>query len=259
MEALVEPRAQAFKTEQPRTGGGQLDCQRHAVQPTTDLRNRRHLAAVNCRRGSAARARATKSSTAAAGASRCRYRQASQPIDLFLGDVKGFLSSHQDAQRRDAAQQRPSAFSGRVQQVFAVVEHQQSGMLPQQGNHRFEHRSVITDTYAKCPGNRSGNQRAVAQRSQLDPPDTVGKPFLLCVCHSQRKPRLANTAGTDDRYLRVSAQQVADGARVIIATVEQLVVGDRLVGIADAADVTGGGLAGRIESCAEESNSAMKR
>ena len=115
--------------------------------------------AVNCRRGSAARARATNSSTAAAGASDVPSdRQAAEPINLLLGRVQGFLAGHQDAQRGRVAQQdartHSAAASSRCSQLSRTSR---AVCVPQQRNNGFEHRPFITDTHAECLGDGSGD------------------------------------------------------------------------------------------------------
>ncbi len=114
--------------------------------------------------------------------------------------------------------------------MLAVVQHQQCGSVPQQCNDAFERRSLIDDARAECLSYRSCDERAVAQRSELDPPDTIGKMLPLRCGDRQPKPCLADPAGAYDRHLRMRAQKLTDRASVVGATVQRLLLGGQIGG-----------------------------
>ena len=82
----------------------------------------------------------------------------------------------------------------RLEQVLAVVDHQQHALVFQLLRHRLQQRPARLFAHAQHLRGLGRHERAVAQRREVDEPDAVGKLAGHLGRHLQAQPRLAQPA-----------------------------------------------------------------
>ena len=214
-EAVVQPGGDLLDRQRRHPRRRQLERQRDAVQPPADLRHRRRVRRRSARSPAApARARSTKRRTAAMRA------RSLAPAAVAASGQRAATARARSSRRRcrsgsrlvarirrpgQAAQQRLGQRGAGVDQVLAVVQHQQQAPAgqPARPASSVSGRPGCSGDAQRARPTACGHQRRVGQRRQLDQPDAVG----IVAPHRPRRPRAP--AGSCRRRRRRSASAAA--------------------------------------------------
>ena len=132
-EAVAQPGGDLLGGQHAHPGGGQLDGQRHAVQGAADVRHR-HRVPLRDREAGPGRRRPVREQLgrleagqlrSVPGSVRGRHGERRDLPHGFLRDPQRLLAGGHDAQFRAARQQALAERGARVNQMLAVVEHDQ--------------------------------------------------------------------------------------------------------------------------------------
>jgi hypothetical protein len=98
----------------------------------------------------------------------------------------------------------------RVQNVLAVVQHEQQVAIAQVLDHRLLDRQPVTLPYPERGGHRLAHRGAVGEWGQLAQPHPVREPGTVPLGHLQRQPGLADTAHPGESHQRRRAHRFGD-------------------------------------------------
>ncbi len=201
--AVVEPRGDLGDAHRPRARGGQLDAERQAVHPTADLGDRGPVG-VDVRPGGP---RAQHEQRRGVRERQRRHRPHLLAVDAERLPARG---EHDDAGAlRDEALRQPR---GGVQDVLAVVEHEQQPAADEVLDDRLLDRRAVPLLHAQRDGDRVRDGAAVEERRQLGEPRAVGEPVALTARHLDREPGLPDSPDADERHQRGRPQPGRDRA-----------------------------------------------
>ena len=193
---------QAGQGQRAQPGGGQLDGQRHPVQPPADRHHQLgglpadgkldtlRSGPLNEQRDRIGRLR--RPGVRIAGS---RKRQRRHPVNGLSADAERLAAGGQQMHPRAAPQDQLSGLGAGADQVLAVVEHDQDV----QGGQRIQ--QGLGDGPAGLPGDpqRPGNGRRhrilVGDRGQLHQPHPITGPIQQLGGHLQAQPGLAAPPG----------------------------------------------------------------
>ena len=213
----LQARSELRRPERRAPGRGQLDGQRHAIQPGAQPGDRSRVACGQCERRAR---RAGPGDKQAAGlgrgdrADRTVFRQFQRRYreDEFAGHVQTFPAGGQDAHPAAVPGQHDHHPGGRFQDVLAVVEHDQqlsAGQRPDHARHRVR---GISFRDSQRLGDGGGNERGIGQGSQLDQPGAVPEAGLGERRHPQCQPGLAAPAWAGQRDHPAAAEPFSTAA-----------------------------------------------
>ena len=180
-EGVSEPGGDLVDLEHAQPRGRELDRQRDAVQPGADLRHRRRV-----RRGQ----RELRVDRPGALDEEAHGRRAGQHVEprpagevgdgqrldrppSFAGDPERLAARRQDVEVRAGRQQGFGEPGTGLDQVLAVVQHQQQALPPQVAEQRIRDRHVLDLAHAQRPGDAPRHEGRARRRRQVDEPDAV--------------------------------------------------------------------------------------
>jgi hypothetical protein len=183
VEALAQVRGDLVERERGRAGRGELDGQRHAVQAPADLLH----GADGVIRGIEARPRRG----GALAEQPLGLGQGGHPPGDLVGAVQRLAARGQDAHAGPGAQNLLGQAGARVDQVLAVVEHDQRLPRGQIRDQRLQGGARCGDRHADGQRRRLRHQLRVAEARQVDKPRAVGQLRQRVGGGLERQPRLA--------------------------------------------------------------------
>ncbi len=203
---VVEPGDELGERERPQPGGGQLDGERDAVEPVADAVDGRPW------RGDGS----TGGGTGALGEERRGVvaAQPGDPPDLFASNLQRLPAGGEDPSGGARPEQPAHEYSDVVEQVLAVVEHEEKGRRPHQVGDAAHGGEVRTQGLA----DGGGDQTALGHVGQLDDRhhvDVVGPSGGL-----ERQAGLAGPAGARHRHQTVDVQLLEQVAELALPTHE---------------------------------------
>ena len=211
----LQPGRELRSPERRAPGRGQLDGQRHAVQPGAHLGDRGRVAFGQRERGAG---RAGPGDEQAAGlgrgdrADRAVFRQFQRRHreDEFAGHVQAFPAGGHDADPGALPGQHDRHPGGRSQDVLAVIQHDQQLPVRQRPHDACHRVRGILFRYSQRLGDACGDKRGIGEGGQLDQPDAV----LEAVGGQRRRPQrqagLAAASRAGQRHRAGRAQAVQD-------------------------------------------------
>ncbi len=119
-------------------------------------------------------------------------------VGALAGDAQQLAAGCQNRDGGAAAHQRFHHGGGGVDQVLAVVEHEQHFPIADRVRQRVGGNVAAPGVEAEHDGDRGGDQAGVRPRRQLDQPDVVAEGGQQGAGDLQRQPRLADAAGAHD-------------------------------------------------------------
>ena len=203
-EAVVEPGPDLVDREHGDARRGELDRQRDAVEAAADLGDGGAVARVE------REPRLDQPSPVDEDPHRFRVadrrelvrrrqRQRAHRIDLLAGDAERLAAGRDQVQCRARREHRLDDGDHGVDDVLAVVEHdQQPARRHVLGQARCQRRAVDFGN-AEHRGDDGDDAIAVLHRRQIDEPDAVGKGIELLARQLLRQPRLAAAADPAQR------------------------------------------------------------
>ena len=221
----IQPCGQLSGTQSRAPGRGQLDGQRHAIQPGAHLRGRGRVlrrqlkgrtgGSRPCREQRPGLGRGDRRGRAISRQPQRRHRE-----DQLAGNIQAFPAGGQEPHPPALGKQRGHQTRRRLQDVLAVVQHHQQltvGQRAHQPGGRSEH---IPFGHTQGLRDAGRDQGRIGKRAQLDQPGAVAKAGLGERRHPQRQPGLAAPTRTGQRdhpgraeafehgsYLRTPARQ----------------------------------------------------
>ena len=211
----LQPGRELRRPERRAPGRGQLDGQRHAIQPGAHLGDRSRVAVGQRERG-ARRAGPGHEQAARLGrgdrTGRAVFRQFQRRHreDEFAGHVQAFPAGGQDADPGALPGQHDHHPAGRSQDVLAVVQHDQqlpAGQRPHHARHRVR---GVSFRDAQRLGDGRRNERGIGEGGQLDQPGAVLEAAAGQRRRPQRQPGLAAPSRAGQRHHAGRPQAVQD-------------------------------------------------
>jgi hypothetical protein len=136
---------------------------------------------------------------------------------MFAWHPERFPAGRQDADTLSSAEKRRDQAGGGVNDVFAIVEHQQHPTV-RQGGQQARKGIFGADLQAKHHGDRARYQPRIAQRREIDQPDAV----LISIDHplgdSEGDRGLTNAARPDDCHQALARKAGDKRRRDFLAT-----------------------------------------
>ena len=179
-EALGQPFGELLRAHRPHRRRRQLEGEGHAVESDADLGDR--LAGVVVEHEVRLGGLGPLGEQADGGdlpervepflAARRHRERRHRPHDL-TGDAEGLTAGGQHVHARAPPQQQLDELAGRVQDVFAVVEHQQEVLRRQQLGDGVGEGPVGALLHVEGVGDGGGDRALLAHRSQLDEADPL--------------------------------------------------------------------------------------
>ncbi len=125
-------------------------------------------------------------------------RQVQRPhrADHFTGDPQRLAAGRQHPQPRRGAQQRAGQPGARIQQMLAVIQHQQQLRRPQPVDQRLQHRHITRLPHPQRLHHLRGHQPRIGDAGQLSQPHPVREPAHHARPGLQRQPGLSGPAGS---------------------------------------------------------------
>ena len=202
-------------SERRAPGRGQLDSQRHAVQPGAHLGDRGRVA-VGQREPRARRAGPGDEQAAGLGrgdrVGRAVFRQFQRRDreDEFAGHVQAFPAGGQDADPGALPGQHDHHPAGRCQDVLAVVQHDQQLAAGQRSHHARHRVGGVSFRDAQRRGDRRGNERGIGEGGQLDQPRAILEAAGGQRSRPQPQPGLTAPSRAGQRHHPGRAQAIQD-------------------------------------------------
>ena len=214
-ESVIQPLQQLREAQRLGPGRGQLDRQRHPVQPRHDLRHQRaRLAGQGERRvglpGPVGEQRHRLRPGGPSRIIRLGQRQGRQPAACLSRDPDRLPAGRQHPHIIGGGQQRPAQLRDRRRHVLAVVQHQQQLPPGQHPGQRLREGRARRLMHLKRHRHRRRDQRRLLDSSQLDQPHPVGEPARYPPGHLTGQPGLAHPARPGHRHHPVLSQQPGD-------------------------------------------------
>jgi hypothetical protein len=206
-ETIVQTGGDLFRGQQFDARGGQFDGERDAVELMAHLGDRGRVFARQCETGLARhRPIHEKLHGALPGqnvqrwqAARVRRFQGGHRVGGFAGDAQRLAAARQNAHVGAAGQQTVGKPGARLDQVLAVVQHQQERLGPQKIRERVGKAPARLFAHAQNRGDRLGREGGIGQRRQIHKPDAVFVLFDPLGGRLKREPGFAAAAGSDQR------------------------------------------------------------
>ena len=140
---------------------------------------------------------------------------------LFVGRPQTLTAGRQNPHRRRHGEDRLDHLGGGIEDVLAVVEHQQSRSALQSGRHTSRHGHPLLLGDSEDGGHGFGHRSRVADRGELDHPHPVGEIGGQPSGDLQGEPRLAHPTRAGQRDQAVLAQRRFEFGQLRFATDER--------------------------------------
>ncbi len=221
VETLAEPCPQPLDAQERHPGGGELQRERDAIQVATDVDHGGGVALAE-REPRIGRPRRRdeeldrRVAPGRVGIGR-RHRQRREAVHLLVDELERLLARHQHAHVGREAPQCLDQRHHAVEQVLAVVEHEQELLRAQHRGHGVLRRALGRYGNADDAGDRAADERRIRERGELDHPRAVGKRRRHRRGQRLREARLADAARPDDRHQRVPAHELVQFVEVAFA------------------------------------------
>ena len=217
VERAVEAAVQVGERERRQPSRGELDGQRHPVEAADDVGDQFEVRGRG-RRAGAHSAGPVEEHRHGGNLRRllpgARQRERGQPEGVFGGQAERLAARRQHAQPRAGRQQRADDVARGVEQVLAVVDHQQAGPVAEQ--RRAGGQDVARDdVQVQRRGERVRDRGGVGDRGEQHDGRGVGPRRDL-----QRDPGLTDPARPDDRHQPVRGEQPVQGRYLLLAADE---------------------------------------
>ena len=109
---------------------------------------------------------------------------------------------------------------GRIEDMLAVVHHQQQFACPQVLDHGGFDIEALLLLQPQCRRDCVADRRSVVERRELAEPRAVAEALLFAAGGLEGEPGLADAADTGQRHKRTFSQRGADPHDVVLATDE---------------------------------------
>ena len=224
-EAVLQPGQQLPRRQHAHPRRRQLDGQRDAVQPGTDLGHGRRVLGRHLERGlHRHRTVAEEPHRRVAGRRFDRSRlpevwhgKRRHPPDDLTGDAQRLPAGGQEAQLGTGAQQGVSQPGAGIGEVLAVIEHQQQTPELQRVSERRRQRPAGGLTHAQGGSHRPGHEGGVGNGGQVDQPHAVWAVRQQAGRDPQRQPGLADAPGAAERHQAMLGQERPHGGALVLA------------------------------------------
>ena len=168
VEAFAEVRAQAFKPEQRQPRRRKFYCQRNPVQALAYLDDRRHMGGrqrevwigLLCARDEEFDGTGTRRNGQLIVD---RYRKPADAINVLFRNLERFLAGGKEAHLRRCGARRVDELGDEMDQMLAIVEHQQQSLRREQRRNAGRGRLVAGEWHTQRAGHGRRNESAVAQ------------------------------------------------------------------------------------------------
>ena len=117
-------------------------------------------------------------------------RQRGHPPCHLTGQPDRLTARRQQRQTRACFEQRQDEFRAGIEQMLAVVQHQQQLTLTDESDNRVHSRPARLVRKAECARHRNRDQIRIGDRREVDVPHPVAE----LPCDLNRQPRLTRTA-----------------------------------------------------------------
>ena len=144
---------------------------------------------------------------------------------MLFRNLERFLAGGKEAHLRRGGAHRFDELGDEMDQMLAIVEHQQQSLRREQRRNAGRGRLVAGELQAQHVGHGRRHESAVAQCGQFDPPDAIGKVGGrfngIIRRHLLRDARLADASRADNRYDDVLPQQRFDRRQIPRAPIQR--------------------------------------
>ncbi len=205
-EALAQPFGDRFDGQRAGLRGGDFDRQGDTVELLADTGDRQNIrlgqremqqrlcgaVGEQLNRVKAQRVRNRESFRAIDG----RGGQWFQPDHVLLGQVQRDAARRQDRQPRGLAAERLDEARARFHQVFAIIQHQEHGLVAQVIHNGAGRRATDVGRQTHGPCDRIVHRAFISNARQFDQADVMGKNAGHALGNLDRQARLADAAGS---------------------------------------------------------------
>ena len=206
-ERVAEPRGDLRGRQHVRAGGGELEREWHAVEPAADLGDRvgvvvgQRERVRGLRRPLAEQAHGLRLLEVGGTDLRAprRQRQRRHAPGRLAGDPQPLAAGGQHAHVRARAQQCVDERRAAVDQVLAVVEHQQQARVADLGRERPDGIALGAQLHADRGGGLADHERRVPDRAQLHQAGAAIEAGLAPRGQLERQPRLSAAPWAGER------------------------------------------------------------
>ena len=197
--------------DSPPAGGGQLDRQWQPVQTVDDFHaNVVVLAFAQLGARSAREGRTTPRPR--------RVAPTCNRNDCARLAPQAPRGAAQDDELRTTGQEHTDQARDLLQQMFAVVQHQQQVTHGEGSRQRLDHRQTVLLHRTDCLTDDEGRRTGFGQRRELDDPHPVGEPPQLMGCRFECQSGLARAAHARQRHQARRSQQFEEVTKLAVAT-----------------------------------------
>ena len=234
-ETVGEQGVDLCHRQHPHPGCRQLDGQGDAVKPAANIGHGSGIVFID-RKAGLGQAGAVDEEPHRFGRLQGRrvrrrwQRQRAHRQHLLTGHAQGLTAGGQQCQLRTAVKQRLGDCGGGVDQVLAVVQHDEGAPLCQVGAQAVNQRRLRLLAHTQHRRQRGGDALRLAQRRQIDKPDAIGEGRHLLLRQLQRQPRLAAAADARQRQQAGLQQQLRALPQAGLAANEPGAQGVQVVG-----------------------------
>ena len=207
----IQPAQQLRHAQRLHPRRGQLDRQRHPVQPAHQPR---HIGAVligqrepRIRRAGPVGEQRHRPRDVVIGIARAGHRQRRQPVHRLARDPQRLPAGRQDPHVITGLQQARAQFSGRADHMLAVIQHHQQLPAGQHPRHRLRRRPPRLLPHPQRHRHHRRNPRRIPHRGKLGQPRPVREPGRHPPGHRAGQPGLAHPARPGHHHQPVLLQQ----------------------------------------------------
>ena len=249
-EALAHAGVNGMQPQHRHARRCELDGQRQPVELPAQIDHQRHVGLRDFEAGrSGAHARLEQKQRAVAADPRhgsvAGHGQRLEAALLFGPQAQRLLAGGQHAQRRCALQQPVDEVGDGLEQVLAVVEHEQHLATCQRIDEGLEAGLALRNRHAELLRHGMRQKSGVGEAGELDPPCAVALALDLGAGNRLGKAALADAAGADHGDEPVQGEQAGEQHQVVVAA-DQIRSRRRQVGPGPAAVARGRGGASRV-------------
>ena len=226
-QALVHPRQQRLRLQEPDAGGGQLHRQGQPPPGGGSARRRPPHWPATARRsrprpGHAPRTVGRRASPPGWRRSRTHARRRAPVRGGPRTRAPGAGGSGSRLVARTVSLGTPASRGVEVcrggQQVLQVVHHQQDRPRPEERRQRCKRDPAPAARAPHHPGDRRHHQGGIGERRQIDEPDAIGEALGHLLRGGNRQAGLADATGTDQRQQAhvVLGEEAADEGQLVL-------------------------------------------